>query len=347
MKFKAAILRKTGQHLEIEEIEIKNKLKSGQVLVKIEKAGICGAQINEIDAVKGTDNFLPHLLGHEGYGEIIDTGPDVKEFNSGDKVVLHWMKNPTLESETPIYYDSVGRKVNAGWVTTFNEFAIVSVNRCTKVVLPKSLDSISALFGCAITTAFGNILNDGNFKLGQKMLLVGAGGVGLFTVQFAKAAGATEICAVDLNDENLSYARQFGATSILKVSANETEEELIKKLTPFQSYDLFLDMTGKSKIINSIYNIANSNSKIVLVGVPNFEDKIQIDSLKLHFGLRLTGSKGGDIIPSKAIMDILNLYENGVISLDKYPIQNVGFTEINLGLDMLRKGVSGRIIVNF
>ena len=116
-------MRESRRPLEIETISIKNSLKPGQILVKIQRTGICGSQIGEIDAVKGEDRYLPHLLGHEALGVVVDTG-DSHKFSVDDHVILHWIKGIGRNSDTPIYF-SGSNKVNAGQITTFSEYAIV------------------------------------------------------------------------------------------------------------------------------------------------------------------------------------------------------------------------------
>ena len=101
---KAAVLIKSKSDLLVTDIELPNKLEYGQVLVKVKYSGICGAQINEIDAVKGPDEFLPHLLGHEGSGIVEKIGEGVNNLNIGDHVVMHWRKSKGIESKTPKYF---------------------------------------------------------------------------------------------------------------------------------------------------------------------------------------------------------------------------------------------------
>ncbi len=133
---KAAILVKTGEPLVLADLHMP-ELGFGQVHVRIHYSGICGAQINEIDGAKGPDQFLPHLLGHEASGTVLRTGIGVRTVREGDHVVLHWRPSAGLQAEAP-KYDWNGRVVNAGWVTTFNDEAIISENRLT--VLPPDFD---------------------------------------------------------------------------------------------------------------------------------------------------------------------------------------------------------------
>ena len=103
MEFQAAILTEQKKPLIVETIRHSENLKIGQVLVELYVSGICGSQLGEIDGAKGFDNFIPHLMGHEGCGRIIQTGPGVTTVQEGDKVVLHWKKGSGINSETPFY----------------------------------------------------------------------------------------------------------------------------------------------------------------------------------------------------------------------------------------------------
>ena len=133
IKSKAAILRSVNKPLDINIIYIPTNLKKGQVLVKMIYSGICGSQLGEIKGIKGRDKYLPHLLGHEGIEKVIKVNTKVKKVKKRDIVLLHWMPSSGINSETPIYFDKKKQKINAGYVTTFNEYAIISENRLTKI----------------------------------------------------------------------------------------------------------------------------------------------------------------------------------------------------------------------
>ena len=187
-KTMAAILVEQKRDLVVDEIMLPSELYVGQVLVEIHVSGICGSQLGEINGVKGPDRFLPHLMGHEGYATVLETGIGVKNVEKGDKVVLHWRPGSGIQSDTP-KYKWQGKTLNAGWVTTFNKHAIVSENRCTKV--PKTTPpDLAALFGCAITTGLGVIENNINLRIGETIVVYGAGGIGLNIIQAAKLVSA-------------------------------------------------------------------------------------------------------------------------------------------------------------
>ena len=151
-------MEKNSSPLVFHEITFNGPLKDGQVLVKLFYSGICGKQIEEIDGLGGPDPFLPHMLGHEGTGEVLHIGPEVCKVKVGDTVVMHWMKGSGIHSETPIY-ESDDQKINAGWVTTFNDHAVVSENRVTKISQDTDMKT-GALFGCAVTTGMGVVMNE-------------------------------------------------------------------------------------------------------------------------------------------------------------------------------------------
>ena len=126
----AAILVEQNQPLVIDEVQLPKSLEYGQVLVKIYYSGICGSQIGEIKGVKGPDAWLPHLLGHEASGIVVEIGEGVSTVQADDVVVLHWRKGEGIESSPP-KYQWQGKQLNAGFITTFNEYAVVSENRLT------------------------------------------------------------------------------------------------------------------------------------------------------------------------------------------------------------------------
>ena len=213
LKMRAAIIEKQCAPLVVDEVGLPETLGPGQALVKVFYSGICGSQLGEISGVKGDDRFLPHLLGHEGSGEVLETGPGVQLFQRGDQVVMHWRKGIGLEGAPPVYTWR-GKVLNAGFVTTFNQYAIVSENRLTR--LPDGLPmEIGPLLGCAVTTGLGVINNNAKVRIGESVLVLGSGGVGLNIIQGAKMCSAYPIIAVDVYANRLKMAAKFGATHLV------------------------------------------------------------------------------------------------------------------------------------
>lgn len=342
---KAAILTELRKPLIIAEIEIPQELKVGQVLVKIHFSGICGSQLGEIDGAKGEDKFLPHLLGHEGSGTVVAIGPGVKTVSLGDKVVLHWRKGDGIESEPPIY-NWKGTKVNAGWVTTFNEFAIVSENRITTIPKDSEMD-VAALFGCAVTTGFGIIENNAKLKIGESAVVFGAGGIGLNVVQAASLVSAYPIIAIDIFDNRLALAKEMGATHTIN-SLELSFDEILTKINAISKIDAFIDNTGNPNVIEFGYNIVKPQGKVVLVGVPKKGNNINIFSLPMHFGKSIIGSHGGETVPQIDIPRINKLYLEKRIKLKNLISKTYNLNDINTAISDIRNGlVSGRVSIKF
>ena len=340
---KAAILAESKQPLVIDDIALPDNLEFGQVLVDIHYSGICGAQINEIDAAKGPDKFLPHLLGHEGSGVVKEIGPGVSTVKEGDHVVLHWRPSSGIQSPAPKYsWD--GKVVNAGWVTTFNKQAIISENRLT--VIPNNFDmKIAPLFGCAVTTAFGVINNDAQVKVGQSVVIFGIGGVGLNIAQAANMVSAHPIVGVDLLEHKLEMGKKFGLTHAV-VGGKEPVNDIIRDIVGAQGADVVIDTTGNSRVIEQAYELTHPDGKTILVGVPRKGDNVNIYSLPLHFNKVLTGSHGGDAVPDLEIPRYIRLMESGKMNLNGLITHEFGLNHINEALDLFRSGEAGRIIIN-
>jgi S-(hydroxymethyl)glutathione dehydrogenase/alcohol dehydrogenase len=342
VKSRAAILVEQKKPLVIEDLEVPAP-KLGQVLVRVLTSGICGSQIGEINGVKGPDRFLPHLLGHEGCGEVLEVGEGVRTVKAGDRVVLHWRKGAGLESVTPVYGSPIG-PVNAGWVTSFNDHALVSENRVTAV--PAEFDpETAALFGCAVTTAFGVVTNDARLAIGESIAVFGAGGIGLNIVQGAALAGAHPIIALDRFDNRLELARSLGATHTINVTTADAAGEILR-IVGSDGVDVAVDNTGNVEVIALASRLTGARGRTVLVGVPPKGATAAISTLPLHFEKRLLGSHGGESRPEIDIPRYVRLVAAGRLSFTGIIGRRYSLDEINTALDDMRSGrLAGRAIV--
>jgi S-(hydroxymethyl)glutathione dehydrogenase/alcohol dehydrogenase len=341
-KAKGAILVESRQPLVIDEFDLPETLLPGHVLVKIHHTSICGAQINEIDAVKGVDKFLPHLLGHEASGTVVEAGPGVTTKKAGDAVVLHWRPSQGIQSAPPSYTWR-GNKLNAGWVTTFNDHAVVSENRLT--VVPADFDrKIAPLLGCAVTTALGVVNNDAKVKIGESVVVFGAGGVGTNSVQCAQMVGAFPIVAVDIIDKKLDLARKFGATHTLNSRSVADVGAALREIVGAAGADKVLETTGRKEVIELAYELTHPDGTCVLIGVPT--EKVTIYTLPIHFNKVLTGSHGGDCRPHIDIPRIIRLNQAGRMNFEGLISHEFSLPEINDALAVMRGGEAGRVLVN-
>ena len=340
---KAAILVELRKPLVVAEVGLPERLEAGQLLVKVHYSGICGSQLGEIYGVKGEDKFLPHLLGHEGSGTVVEVGPGVRHANPGDKVVLHWRKGLGIESETPRYRWG-DKALNAGWIATFNEYAVVSENRVT-VVPPDSDMEVAALFGCAVTTGFGVVMNNAKLRIGDSVVVYGAGGVGLNIVQAAALVTAHPVIAVDLYENRLELARKLGATHLVNASKVDARQT-IKTILGESGADAFIDNTGAPEVIQLGYELTKAQGRMILVGVPRQGANISLYSLPLHFGKVLTGSHGGEAQPQFDIPRYFRLFRQGRLKLRELVTERFHLDDINTAIKRMRSGaLTGRCLI--
>ena len=343
LRFRAAILERSGQPLVVDEIEWDGPLAPGQVLVRMRYSGICGAQINEIDAAKGPDRFLPHLLGHEGFGEVLEVGPAVRHVKPGDTVVLHWMQGHGIQSDTPTYRRR-GETINAGWVTTFSELTVVSENRCTPVqsTLPAT---VLPLFGCAATTAAGVVGREARVRLGESVIVLGTGGVGLLTIMAARASGAHPVIGVDLVQKRLDAAIDAGATQVYSARGEADLAGAIRESAGGRP-DVIVETSGARSMIELAYELAQPVGRAILVGVPRVEEPASIETLPLHFGMIFTGSKGGSTQPATDIPRLIRMAQLGLFPVQDIPVEVLPLSSVADAVAALRNSSAGRIVID-
>ncbi len=332
---RAAILTELNRPLVVADIELPSQLQWGQVLVKVVCSGICGTQLGEIDGAKGEDKFLPHLLGHEGGGVVLETGPGVSRVKKGDHVVMHWRKGLGIEAPPPKYLWN-GKTVNAGWVTTFNEKAVVSENRLTSIPAYVDLE-LAALMGCAIQTALGIINNNAQIKFGQSVAIFGVGSIGLNLVQGSAMMGTYPLIAIDIHDSKLEAAQKYGASHTINATRSDVKEEILK-IAGSAGVDVAIDNTGNVKVIELAYEVTSSSGRTVLVGVPRAGEKVKIYTLPLHFEKEIFGSFGGESNPTKDIPNYLKLYQNQRLDYKGMISHRYSLDEINTAIENIRAG---------
>lgn len=335
IKIKAAILENLNSPLVIRELDL-TELKIGQVLVKVIVSGICGSQLHEINGNKGNGKFLPHLMGHEGCGLVEEIGPGVTKVKSGDKVVMHWRPGLGIESDFP-KYNFDGKVISSGKVNTLTEKAIVSENRLT--VVPYDTNSeFAALLGCSLTTALGTIDNESNLRFGERVAVVGCGGVGLNVLTAARLRGAGEIHAVDTATLKKKLSLEHGATYF---------HTKVAELPP--AIDLIIDTTGVPEVISEIFMKLSNKGRMLLLGQPaSGQSLVFPEALRLFngAGLSIRASQGGSTIPQDDIPRYIDLLKLGLLSIDKLVTHRFDLIEVNLAFEILKSGTAGRIMIN-
>ena len=342
---KAAILYETGHPLVVEnEIELP-PLKAGLVLVKVHFSGVCHSQLMEARGKRGDDPYLPHMLGHEGSATIMEIGPEVTRFKKDDNVILTWIKSLGANvSQTQ--YKKGNQVINAGGVTTFSEYSIVSENRC--VLLPAGIPlDVASLFGCAVLTGAGIVTNTIKPEKNNRLAIFGLGGIGLSALMAACLYDCQTLIAIDIEQDKLNLAREFGATHLIN-SSNEAPIERIKEITGGQGTDYSIEAAGLVKTIEQAFqSVRKAGGKCVFASHPNANEKIMIDPFDLICGKEIMGSWGGDSKPEQDIPKFAKLYLEGKLPLEKLLTRRYSLDQINEALNDLEQRKVGRPLIEF
>lgn len=340
MKTLAAILEKTGQPLVLAEVDVP-MLKPGQVLVDVKYSSICHTQINEVRGLKGEDKFLPHTLGHEGFGVVCEIGEGVTKVAPGDEVVLTWLQGSGM-NVISAHYVWNGRTVNSGAVSTFLKYALISENRVIKASgVPAEL---MPLLGCAVPTGMGIVLNNMKPKPGHSVAVWGLGGIGLCVVMGATSERCSPVIAIDINPKKLEVAKLLGATHL--VDARHDPIQQVLKITGGQGVDFGVDAVGMVQTIEQGYaTTRRGGGKFVIAGNPPAGQKISLDPFDLIAGRNLVGTWGGETDIERDLPRYVRAYQDNRLPLERLVTHRLPLEKINDAIELMASRQSGRIVI--
>ena len=374
MKTRAAVLHtldmKTpfanSKPLKIEEIEL-DEPGMGEVLVKMTAAGLCHSDLSVITGVRPRP--VPMALGHEASATVMKVGDSVVNLKPGDRVVLVFVPScgncmPCMEGRPALCEPgaeangkgtllSGARRLHLGQqavnhhvgVSAFAEHAVVSQRSCVKV--EQDIDPVeSALFGCAVLTGVGAVVNTAKVQPGQTAAVIGLGGVGMCSLLGAVASGAVEVIAIDLNDEKLKAARELGAT----FTVNARDPDAAAKVREYTKggVDFAFEMAGVTPAMELAYRITKRGGTTVTARLFHPQHTWPIQQVSLVAEERtVKGSYIGSCIPSRDIPLYLGLYLRGKLPMNKLLGELLKLDDINRGFDKLDAGESMRDLVVF
>ena len=339
---RAAVLTELGAPLQIMEDIVIPELRSGQVLVKLAYSGVCHSQVMEVKGERGPDRWLPHMLGHEATGRVVSTGPAVTKVLVKDLVVLGWIKGKGCEAGG-CQYSHKKMKINAGGVTTFSDYAVVSENRLVK--LPKGIPlDLGVLFGCALPTGAGLILNEIEPEAGSSVAVFGLGGIGLAALMAARTYDVTLI-AVDISSKKLELARMLGADHVIN-ACTKNPVTRIGQITQ-SGADYCVECSGQTSVIEQAFLASHPQmGRTIFASHPKAGDRITLDPHHLIAGRRIQGSWGGASDPDRDVPRIAALWRAGKLPLEHLiSPQRYCLDEINDALDDLAKGRALRPVI--
>ena len=331
---KAAVLEAIDKPLSIKDIEIPNLLR-GQVLVKVFYSGVCRSQLMEVQGGRGTDNWLPHLLGHEGSGIVVDVGEGVTKVKIGDEVILGWLKSSGLSAPGAKYL-SGNQVINSGQVTTFSNYTVVSENRL--VIKPPCLPFDTAvLFGCALPTGAGMVLNELKPMVGQSIIVLGLGGIGMAALIALKATGVKLIIAIDISNQKLALAKKLGATHIFN-STQEGFRQAIMDITDGGA-QLCIESGGLIETIEMGFSlICKNGGSLLFASHPPEGEMIRLSPHELISGKKIAGSWGGATFPERDIPIMYDLFKSANTDLSELLTKRYPLEQINEALNDLAAG---------
>lgn len=343
MKTTAAVLVNINQPLELWELEIP-KLKQGQVLVEIAYSGLCYSQVNEIRGRKGEDRFLPHTLGHEGAGVVVECGPGVTKVKEGERVVLSWIKGIGHDVPCAQYQSEFG-VVNSGAISTFMTHAVISENRLISIPDQMPLKE-AALLGCALPTGAGVVKNEMQLKQGDTFAVFGVGGVGLSALIAAKHAKAYPLIAVDVHSSKLERAKRLGATHVISaIDADPVER--IREITGGKGADFIFESAGKKSAMEQAFAALNAPGVCVLAGNLPKGEKISIDPFELICGKKIVGTWGGKSCIDADVAAYAELFIKKEIDITPLITHEATLEDINQLIEQLEAGTVGRALIDF
>ncbi len=319
---------------------------AGQVLVKLAYSGICRSQLMELRGGRGEDRYLPHLLGHEGSGVVVEAGTGVTKVKAGDEVVLTWIKGEGLEAGG-VRYRKGDMTVNAGAVTTLNEYAVVSENRCVKMPAGLPMD-VAVLFGCALPTGAGIVMNEVRPEKGRSIAVFGLGGIGVSALIACRLYELDKVIAVDVEAAKLDLAREFGATHEIDAS-KEDPVAAVRRITDGKGVDYAVEAAGTTTTIEQAFDmLAHKSGLLVFASHPPSGEKIRLDPHSLISGRRIQGSWGGATRPDRDVSRLATLYTERRFPFDKLASHSYPLVDVNRAFDDLeaRRVVRALIVID-
>ena len=350
MKSRAAIQTAHGQRLIVDEVEIPDP-RHDQVIVKLFSSGVCHSQLHQLD--RG-ESPRPMVFGHEATGVVSHVGRDVHHVKEGDHAIVTWVPRtpvsglpPRIPSNTTYHEVPVHPSV----VYTWSEDVLLE----GRYVIPISKDEptdVSSIVGCAVLTGGGAVFHTAKVRPGDSVAVFGVGGVGLSAVRMASILEAHPIIAVDLRDDKLEFAKEFGATHVVNASESDPVEAIVEMTNG--GVDYAFDAIGLRVTNEQILSATRSGGPgadnlggtAVLIGVPGPEMTLD-PGLFLNGQRQYRGSHGASF-PEKDFPMYLRWHRQGKFPLDKLVTRRYKLDQVNEACDDLRAGeIFGRAIFEF
>ena len=375
MKVRAAVLRQSGlpapyaqsQPLQLEQLQLAPPSR-GELRVRVLAAGLCHSDLSVIDGSRPRP--LPMVLGHEACGEVVECGADAGDFRTGDRVVFSFVPGcghcepcavgrPALCEPGAaanargellagsVHWrdaDAIALRHHLG-VSAFADYSVVSAHSAVRVDVDLA-PAIAALFGCAVMTGVGAVVNTAQVRPGESVAIFGLGGVGLAALLGARACSAHPLIAIDVVAEKRALAYELGATHCLDGAAPQLLENLREICRGGVHYAI--ETVGSESVLAQAYAAGRRGGTTVSVGLPAPQRQLSIPAVSLVAEERtLKGSYMGSAVPSRDIPRFVALYKAGLLPVDRLLTHTLSLEQINAGFDRLARGEAIRQVVVF
>ncbi len=370
MKTKAAVALEAGKPLEVMEVNLEGP-KEGEVLIEIKATGICHTDEFTLSGAD-PEGLFPAILGHEGAGVVVETGPGVKDLKVGDHVIplytpecreCEYCLNPKTNlcqaiRETQgkgLMPDGTSRFsmldgtpiLHYMGCSTFSNYTVLPEIALAKISSEAPFEKVCYI-GCGVTTGIGAVMNTAKVEIGSRAIVFGLGGIGLNVIQGLRLAGADQIVGVDLNSSKRSMAEKFGMTDF--VNPSEVKEDLVAYLVNLTGggADYTFDATGNVNVMRTALESAHKGwGESIIIGVAPAGAEISTRPFQLVTGRVWKGTAFGGARGRTDVPKIVDWYMEGKIQIDPMITHSFSLDDINKGFDLMHEGKSIRSVVVF
>ena len=370
MKTRAAVALEAGKPLEVMEVNWEGP-KEGEVLIEIKATGICHTDEFTLSGAD-PEGLFPAILGHEGAGVVVETGPGVKDLKVGDHVIplytpecreCEYCLNPKTNlcqaiRETQgkgLMPDGTSRFsmldgtpiLHYMGCSTFSNYTVLPEIALAKISSEAPFEKVCYI-GCGVTTGIGAVMNTAKVEIGSRAIVFGLGGIGLNVIQGLRLAGADQIVGVDLNSSKRSMAEKFGMTDF--VNPSEVKEDLVAYLVNLTGggADYTFDATGNVNVMRTALESAHKGwGESIIIGVAPAGAEISTRPFQLVTGRVWKGTAFGGARGRTDVPKIVDWYMEGKIQIDPMITHSFSLNDINKGFDLMHEGKSIRSVVVF
>ena len=366
MRIHAAILWEQGQPLSVEAAEL-DAPGPGEVLVEVKAAGVCHSDLHP--ARGDWPMKTPVVLGHEGAGIVRDVGDGVTSVRADDHVVFCWAPPcgvcPPCREGRPVLCDRLEKvtyrnRLPSGatrlhareqavspflGTACFSDFVVVPQEGAIRVSPDVPFDALATV-GCAVVTGVGAVTNAAHVTPGSRVVVIGAGGVGLNVVQGAAIAGSEMIIAIDMRPAPLEIARRFGATHT--IPAGDKVPEAVRELTGGRGADFVFDAVGNARTLADALESARKGGMVVLTGLARGDTQAAFPMFPFVMQeKKLIGSVYGSGQPVRDIPKLVSLYQDGRLKLQELVSRTYQLSGVNEALEALASSDGARGVITW